>query len=1208
MDQPDYQAFLEVIPRFKWDKTTNDFVNFAQEKLGKIQGALTPTACLLLCGMHARGQGSSIPEFELIADRLTGFTDSSLFKEVSGRLAPLRSNAAVMTSKMVAVIEAAELIAAETKSPDSRIYPRHLVGAVLRYLLKTAAANERQSLNEIGIDHKSLIEKFLTVVLEEQKYPDSPKAWGKFLEPLGKTVSVKVSDRLGLGVSVAGRVETGAEAFANAHEAFDELLKKHQWSQSLRSLLGGMGPALNSRWEGGMRACLTPEALMLALLQFGKEHANDPNYVVAKLANLIALGSEGLRARFEAELDSSANLPDDQRTTSIVGARLSEVIATAEALAQKISRDRVVSVRHLAAALLLPPRGSAQVGANCVLPGDVFPAKEFARAFIEHVKTNVQDRAVDLDGGWDETVATLSKALETAERDWLVTLSADTDDGVDKLGIMPDVRALACVLSSKNLTPPLCVGLFGDWGTGKSFFMKKTEERVRWLTEKSKDALIHGRETAFCRSVAQITFNAWHYLDANLWASLACRIFEGLDEVLEKAGKSPEDAQTTKLQLFKHLETSKVRLKEAEKETQEANQAKEAAETELQDLQRQRREKAISLEQLKDKVVKDVLNENKDLNDSLTSAAKELGLSSLVVRGKGLEASLNDLQTAAGRGRALWLALAYGRDRWVRLLLLAAVLIVVPGLGVLIKAVLGQLRASGTLADAGAAVGQVTTAVILVGEWLRQNLRWATGIVEKVEAAHKKVEEKLAEAREKATPAEAQIQKDLVVLTQREAIAREMLKDAQEKVKQAEAQKKELEERANGKLVADFIRERVRSSAYQSQLGIISSIRKDLHSMSDLLRDAEKWQEVLGNAVKGGPASESPRIDRIILYIDDLDRCPEKTVVEVLQAVHLLLAFPLFVVVIGVDSRWLLQSLRCQYAALGDYNDRKAKSLSESVSSFASTPQHYLEKIIQVPFNLPPMDGDGFKQLLADVLPCETLNHTTAGASEYGRGISDEELRRRGAPAQAAAIESEAVVVPAVTTVSAEFRSSEEAAILEKPVLDLVPEVLKITAKELDFMGKLVSLIPTPRSAKRLGNVYRLLRAAIPQGDLPRFLGDLGSPAEFPTVITMLAIQTGFPLFAPALFAMFLEQKETWQEVQDALAAKVAGINKAKQDNPRDEIEAGYLKEEGERLCKVLGALCKEGVIGKFPASANKWVHKISRYSFRSIYSQVRAV
>ena len=39
-------------------------------------------------------------------------------------------------------------------------------------------------------------------------------------------------------------------------------------------------------------------------------------------------------------------------------------------------------------------------------------------------------------------------------------------------------------------------------------------------------------------------------------------------------------------------------------------------------------------------------------------------------------------------------------------------------------------------------------------------------------------------------------------------------------------------------------------------------------------------------------------------------------VVTVLQAVHLLLAMPLFVVVVGVDPRWLLRALRTRYQGI----------------------------------------------------------------------------------------------------------------------------------------------------------------------------------------------------------------------------------------------------------------------------------------------------
>jgi len=59
-----------------------------------------------------------------------------------------------------------------------------------------------------------------------------------------------------------------------------------------------------------------------------------------------------------------------------------------------------------------------------------------------------------------------------------------------------------------------------------------------------------------------------------------------------------------------------------------------------------------------------------------------------------------------------------------------------------------------------------------------------------------------------------------------------------------------------------------------------------------------------------GLAGDSPKVElpfkRIVLYIDDGDRCPPDKVVEVLQAVHMLLAFRLFV---AVDVRWVATSL-----------------------------------------------------------------------------------------------------------------------------------------------------------------------------------------------------------------------------------------------------------------------------------------------------------
>src|SRR5262249_49989348 len=128
-----------------------------------------------------------------------------------------------------------------------------------------------------------------------------------------------------------------------------------------------------------------------------------------------------------------------------------------------------------------------------------------------------------------------------------------------------------------------------------------------------------------------------------------------------------------------------------------------------------------------------------------------------------------------------------------------------------------------------------------------------------------------------------------------------------------------------GRSFKRYVLERAASQDYHKQLGLIESVHRDFQELSERL---------------GTP--EDPHVDRIVLYIDDLDRCPPDRVVEVLQALHLILSVRLFVVVVAVDSAWLLQSLDAYY-------ERQFRNRSH----WESKPQHYLEKIFQIPFALP---------------------------------------------------------------------------------------------------------------------------------------------------------------------------------------------------------------------------------------------------------------
>ncbi len=86
-----------------------------------------------------------------------------------------------------------------------------------------------------------------------------------------------------------------------------------------------------------------------------------------------------------------------------------------------------------------------------------------------------------------------------------------------------------------------------------------------------------------------------------------------------------------------------------------------------------------------------------------------------------------------------------------------------------------------------------------------------------------------------------------------------------------------------------------------------------------LLKRFEGNAEQLDNiqqALRKTSSVQLPRFSRIVLYIDDLDRCPPDKVVDVLQAVHLLLCFPLFVVVVAVDARWVSRALHERFPGL----------------------------------------------------------------------------------------------------------------------------------------------------------------------------------------------------------------------------------------------------------------------------------------------------
>jgi WD40 repeat protein len=584
------------------------------------------------------------------------------------------------------------------------------------------------------------------------------------------------------------------------------------------------------------------------------------------------------------------------------------------------------------------------------------------------------------DGQWDSGAGPeVAAAVETSLGGGYDADAAEDSGREDALGFRLDVNMLCSVLADNKISPPISVGLFGEWGSGKSFFMRLMRQRIYTLAEVARNAEATKRETRYCGYVQQITFNAWHYTDANLWASLAAEIFFRLaspdhDPMAEERAYVEHERKA----ILKRLESYQPLFAELKEARELAAARCEQAREQLSKVESKRQDKNSELWAIADAsmgVAKE-LAKNDELKELRRRAANELEIPEPTLT--ELPQVVDDLSDLAGRARATWRLLAKhkGTRAWVAGLASAFVALSVTGL--ILLATQGS-KWHGWLAI-GVALSTLGTCAAAIRPFMaavRSGLSLANKALQREEELDKQFREQ--QDRERAR---LQDEVDLLTTEQQELAAK--LEAA--KTAEAKAKTEEQDLRADRRL-RRFLEERSASDDYQGQRGLISLLHEDFRRLDVLLREAKRKT--------GG---ELPRIDRIVLYIDDLDRCPPTRVVEVLQAIHLLLALPLFVVVVGVDPRWLLRSVQSHYHALLQ-DQAPVGAAADDLSHWASTPQNYLEKIFQIPFALMPMTSSGFAQLVRDLAgEAETQPAMDAQAD------TQEESEPRAAAGRAAAM------------------------------------------------------------------------------------------------------------------------------------------------------------------------------------------------------------
>jgi hypothetical protein len=307
--------------------------------------------------------------------------------------------------------------------------------------------------------------------------------------------------------------------------------------------------------------------------------------------------------------------------------------------------------------------------------------------------------------------------------------------------------------------------------------------------------------------------------------------------------------------------------------------------------------------------------------------------------------------------------------------------------------------------------------------------------------------------------------------------------------KRAEALRAKLALEDPARRLDELLAEITATDRYEQFRGLTGRIHHDLDQLDRHLAAAVRVWDT-------STSHDSPPLQRIVLYIDDLDRCRSERVVEVLQAVSLLLSLRLFAVVVAVDPPWLLQSLEDHYGQrLLSAGGGRSRALD------------YLDKIFQLVYTLRPPGNDATESYFRFLLPELEAPAVSAVLGSVRPDTPTGSGARARTPIPEPSVSPEQKTEPAV----------ERDYISQLAEIELSARALFLTDAEHRFMPRLRPLLPTPRAMKRLSNLYRLTRIDA-HDQLDDFLGE-GDTGPYQAAAVLLAVLVGTPGAASDLLA-----------------------------------------------------------------------------------------
>jgi hypothetical protein len=1001
--------------------------------------------------------------------------------------------------------------------------------------------------------------------------------------------------------------QSGEDAFTSDLPSLDELYRRYRFSSTARAVID----AARDSAEGlTAPVSLTTSSLLFAMVEQGRQRAYGitqflSTYITEKVGQTAYelmrreyLLRKGNRESVSRPTSKTADQIDTQDTIPLqrVTRNTLTVFQQAWTLAKELGEEEI-HTRHLLASLLVNQRDGQLWGAHQRLENMGINQFELREALLAEIESHTGEQH----SVWEKFL--LGKVGDLRR---LSGYTADSAHGRDLIGISRDVNAFATLIAAETVHPPLAIGLFGEWGSGKTFFMNQLRAAVDSLATEMNEAGEMQRDLPFYKRIVQIEFNAWHYVQGELWPSLMEHLLDNLQLAGEQASSASQELRNHLMQELQKestaLEATKRDVKDAREEIDQTEQEVSRAREELKVKEKDLRETSVRVD-LQDF---DLM----EIKDEVNVLLNALGMAPVSAAARDLGNALQEARGVLEHGYAVLTPLVRAEDRRRRWRILLLGLVMAPLVGLLIglipallnKEALAQIT---TLATGGATLIGVLTA------WLRSQTTWLKERIDKADAVQRQYDTCVTKELAKYTEQMREQEDELSRLRSYLAATERKREEAERRV--AEAQDR-LEKATTTTLLSDFIQDRAASQDYRRHLGVLALIRDDFEKLSSLMEEENRrlyTDEIatLEDEKKG----ETERINRIVLYIDDLDRCPPNVVTDVLQAVHLLLAFPLFVVVVAVDARWIKRSLRARYEELLHTSGRDTDQDEHEEIFGRATPEDYLEKIFQIPFWLNPVGQDASRRMveglledsLTDSEPAEVTNATVGEqeirAPETGPGAEPSDASHTEVPGEQTLTQPSEEQGGRVPTEPQSNATPEGRGRPDAPDEDgtpgpfINPTSLDITPSEMEFIIELAPLLGrSPRALKRFVNVYRLIKAGLSEQEDRRFLVKGLSLSDYQVVLFLLAIDTGLPHIAQDFFDALRsapDRNASLRTLIDSFLGEPVSMDSTKE---RFRLKQWLLPED---------AAHEEARKLRLPDDVNAlaaWERRVLRYSFRA--------